>query len=401
MPEVAENFPADIQNRINYIRDGCGGRSVGAYSNSAGVTVIKENVAKYINQRDNTDNADINQIFLTDGASGGIVNVMKMYPKGTGVMIPTPQYPLYSASISELQLTRCNYFLNEETNWSLEQSELERAYEQATADNGFSPRVLCVINPGNPTGNVLSKSNIEGIIRFAYEKDMMVLSDEVYQDNIYGEGCEFHSLRSVVESMGEPYSNKLMYASFHSTSKGYMGECGFRAGYMELRNWDPVVLAELNKLQSTRLCPPVTGQAVMDCVVNKPNESDESYALWKSEKDNIMNSLKEKAKLTAAGFNAIEGISCQTIQGAMYSFPSVTMPEKFVASCRAEGKESDAVYCMELLNAKGVCVVPGSGFGQKEGTFHFRMTILPPVDKMKYVMQQFADFHSNFTQKWA
>lgn len=399
-PEISSQFPSDIQNRINYLRDGCGGRSVGAYSNSAGLAVIKQHVADYINERDGSSSCSPDDIFLTDGASGGIVQVLKMMPAGTGVMVPTPQYPLYSATISELKLERVNYYLNEETNWSLEQSELERAFKEATEKNGQQPKVLCIINPGNPTGNVLSKSNIEGIIKFGYEHNMLVLSDEVYQDNVYDENCEFFSFRSVVESLGEPYKSKLMFASFHSTSKGYMGECGFRSGYMELNNWCPDVRSELNKLQSTRLCPPVTGQVVMDCVVNKPKPGDESYNLWLKEKNSVLDSLKEKAILTADGFNKVDGISCQPIQGAMYSFPSITLPEKFLLDCKKKGLEPDAVYCLEFLNTYGVCVVPGSGFGQRPGTFHFRMTILPPAEKMRYVMEAIGKFHQEFTQKW-
>merc|ERR1712179_332645 len=109
-----------------------------------------------------------------------------------------------------------------------------------------------------------------------------------------------------------------------------MGECGFRSGYMELRNWDRRVFDQLNKLQSTRLCPPVTGQAVMDCVVNMPKPGDPSYDLWFKEKSDVLSSLKVKADLTEKSFNAIEGISCQPIQGAMYSFPSISMPQKFL-----------------------------------------------------------------------
>lgn len=400
LPSLADQFPEDIKDRISYLRDGCGGRSVGAYSNSAGLSVIKQHVADYINSRDATDTCSADDIFLTDGASGGIVQVLKMLPKGTGVMVPTPQYPLYSATISELSLTRVNYYLNEETNWSLEQPELVRSYNEAKKA-GFPPKVVCIINPGNPTGNVLSKSNIEGIIKFAYEHEMLVLSDEVYQDNIYGKDCKFHSFRSVVESLGEPYKSGLMFSSFHSTSKGYMGECGFRSGYMELNNWCSDVRAELGKLQSTRLCPPVAGQVVMDCVVNKPKPGDPSYNLWKAEKDAVLDGLKEKAILTADGFNKVDGISCQPIQGAMYSFPSVTMPVKFLADCKSKGVEPDAVYCLEFLNTYGVCVVPGSGFGQRPGTFHFRMTILPPAEKMRYVMEAIGKFHNEFTEKWA
>merc|ERR1712071_482824 len=107
---------------------------------------------------------------------------------------------------------------------------------------------------------------------------------------------------------------------------------------------------------------------------------------------------KVKAKLTADSFNEIPGVSCQSVQGAMYSFPQITMPEKFVKHCEVEGLTPDAVYCMELLEKKGICVVPGSGFGQRPGTHHFRMTILPKKHLMEQVMTGFGEFLNEFVR---
>jgi len=404
-PSIIPSLPAAVQAKCKSILGGCGGSSIGAYSASVGVQLIREHIAAYCEKRDGGVPCNPDDICLSTGASGGIVQVLKMLTYGegknrTGIMIPTPQYPLYSATISELQAVRCNYYLDEETNWSLKMDELAHAYQEAAKI--CAPRVLCIINPGNPTGNVLSRENIEAIIKFAYEKNLFLMADEVYQDNIYGEGCEFHSFKKVCYQLGEPYRSGLTYASFHSTSKGYMGECGLRGGYMELVNWDPEVRVEMTKLLSSRLCPPVTGQAAMDCVVSPPSESDkDSYTLWKNEKDQVLSNLKTKAKLTADGFNAIPGVSCQPVQGAMYSFPQIQMPQKFLDHCTETSQDPDSVYCMELLETKGICVVPGSGFGQRPGTHHFRMTILPPKQIMEQVMTRFADFHKDFTKKWA
>lgn len=404
LPETLPDLPESVQVRVREILAGCGGQSIGAYSNSAGVEVIREHIAKFIEERDGGVPSRPEDVFLSTGASGGIVKVLKMLTFGsgkdrTGIMIPTPQYPLYSATISELEAVRCNYYLDEETNWSLKLDELEKAYNSAAEK--CAPRVLCIINPGNPTGNVLSKENIQGVIKFAYEKNLFVLSDEVYQDNIWDDNCQFHSFKKTCYELGEPYRSGLQYASFHSISKGYMGECGLRGGYMELVNWQSGVKTEMIKLLSSRLCPPVTGQAAMDCVVKAPKRGDSCYELWKDERDHVLAELKAKAKLTADEFNKIDGVSCQTVQGAMYSFPSITMPDKFVEHCEREGVVPDAVYCMELLESKGVCVVPGSGFGQRAGTHHFRMTILPPRETMETVMQRFNEFHTEFTKKWA
>lgn len=404
-PMIIPSLPPAVQEKCNIILASCGGASIGAYSASAGVQSIREHIAQYCEARDGGVPCDPEDIFLSTGASGGIVQVLKILTYGsgkdrTGIMIPTPQYPLYSATISELQAQRCNYYLDEETNWSLKLDELERAHAEATEK--CAPRVLCIINPGNPTGNVLSRSNIESIIKFAYDKNLFLMADEVYQDNIYDENCEFHSFKKVCYELGEPYRSELQYASFHSTSKGYMGECGLRGGYMELVNWDPEVKIEMIKLLSARLCPPVTGQAAMDCVVKPPEKSTgESYSLWKEEKDKVLSDLKVKAKLTADGFNSIPGVTCQPVQGAMYSFPQIQMPKKFLDHCAETNQDPDSVYCMDLLEKKGVCVVPGSGFGQRPGTNHLRMTILPPKNIMEQVMQRFEDYHTEFTAKWA
>ena len=134
-------------------------------------------------------------------------------------MIPIPQYPLYSASIEEFNLGQVGYYLDEDNNWGLDLNELKRSYEENKSK--FDIKAIVIINPGNPTGQVLTKENIEGIIKFAHENNLFILADEVYQDNVYAEGSAFHSFKKVLVTMGEPYS-KLELASFMSVSKGYM-----------------------------------------------------------------------------------------------------------------------------------------------------------------------------------
>lgn len=132
-------------------------------------------------------------------------------------MIPIPQYPLYSATLSEFGLEQIGYYLNEDNKWALDISELERAFGKSKRTS--NPRVLVVINPGNPTGQVLSRENIEDIIRFAQKNKLFLLADEVYQDNIYHKECSFHAFKKVMTEMGEPYCN-MELASFMSISKG-------------------------------------------------------------------------------------------------------------------------------------------------------------------------------------
>lgn len=99
-------------------------------------------------------------------------------------------------------------------------------------------------------------------------------------------------------------------------------------------------------------------------------------------------------------FNSIEGITCNEVQGAMYAFPRIHLPQKAIEAANMAGKTPDEFYCFAMLEETGICTVPGSGFGEKEGTFHFRTTILPPLEEIRQVLKHFKDFHINFLQNY-
>ncbi|CAI9560949.1 unnamed protein product [Staurois parvus] len=397
-------FPADAKSRASRILQSCGGYSLGSYSTSQGVACIREDVARYIEKRDGGIPADPDNICLTTGASEGIASILKILVSGegksrTGVMIPIPQYPLYSAAISEFDAVQVNYYLDEDNCWALDVNELRRSLYQAR--EYCNPKVLCIINPGNPTGQVQSKHCIEEVIHFAWEEGLFLLADEVYQDNIYSDNCHFHSFKKVLFEMGPEYSSNVELASFHSTSKGYMGECGYRGGYMEVLNLHPDIQAQLMKMLSVRLCPPVSGQAAMDVVVNPPQPSEESYEQFIREKEAVLGNLAQKARVTEELFNQVSGLQCNPLQGAMYAFPRIFIPPRAVEKAKELQMEPDMFYCMQLLEQMGICVVPGSGFGQREGTYHFRMTILPPLEKLKLLLQKVKEFHVRFLDEFS
>uniref|UniRef100_A0A3Q0SS90 alanine transaminase n=1 Tax=Amphilophus citrinellus TaxID=61819 RepID=A0A3Q0SS90_AMPCI len=405
-PELLSDstFPEDTKSRACRILQSCGGNSMGSYSASQGIDSVRQDVASYIVRRDGGVPCDPNNIYLTTGASDGIMTMLKLLVCGegttrTGVMIPIPQYPLYSAALAELGAVQINYFLNEEKCWSLDITELQRAVNEARQH--CNPRALCIINPGNPTGQVQSRQCIEDVIRFAAKERLFLMADEVYQDNVYAEGCQFHSFKKVLFEMEPEYAETVELASFHSTSKCYMGECGFRGGYMEIINMDDEVKDQLTKLLSVRLCPPVPGQALMDLVVNPPQPGEPSYDTFIKERTATLSALAEKAKLTEQVLNTVQGISCNPVQGAMYSFPRITIPEKAIKEATEKGQQPDMFYCMKMLEETGICLVPGSGFGQKDGTYHFRMTILPPTDKLKILLNKVKEFHQRFIQQYS
>lgn len=174
-----------------------------------------------------------------------------------GILIPIPQYPLYSATIPLLGGKPIPYYLDEENGWALRIEELSRAVQEARRLS-LTPKALVVINPGNPTGQCLERSNMESIIDFCHRERLVLLADEVYQENVYVSHKSFISFKRVLHDMGPRYANQELM-SFHSVSKGFVGECGKRGGYVEMTNIDEDVLQEYYKLCSINLCPNVLG----------------------------------------------------------------------------------------------------------------------------------------------
>ena len=402
-PGAEKLFPADALKRARLILSH-NPSGTGAYTQSAGIPFIRKAVAEFIHKRDGIQ-ADMNRILLTDGASKGVQAVFTLLTnkENDGYMIPIPQYPLYSATIELYGARQVNYFLDEANNWQLNESELNASYE-AGRKSGVNPVAIAVINPGNPTGAVLSWENIEMIIRFARKHKLAILADEVYQENVYGKGLKFHSFAKVMHDMGE---TEVTLFSFHSVSKGFLGECGHRGGYLEIRNMSDDVYAEMIKLQSIGLCSNVDGQIVTYLMVAPPVPGDESYELYAKERGGILDDLKEKAEILGKGLNEIEGMQTNIPQGAMYSFvkfdlphPPGAAPEKMDEKAReAYEAQRDNDYCMALLEETGICVVPGSGFGQRPGTLHFRTTFLPPKEDIKALVDSMKKFHASYVAK--
>lgn len=385
-PELIEqgdhHFPADVVATAKALLKGTK-HGMGAYSESKGVRFIREAVATFIHERDGIV-TDPEAIYLTDGASKGVQTALRILISGPndGIMIPIPQYPLYSATLTLYEGKQVGYYLDEAHDWKLSKAMMEESLQEARR-YGVKVKAICVLNPGNPTGSVLDRANIEMIIDFAREHDLSILADEVYQENIYLAGDRFVSFAKVMAEKGE---KNVSLFSFHSCSKGFLGECGQRGGYMEIRNIPEDVVAQITKLQSVSLCSNLTGQVATYCMVCPPKPGEPSRALYIQERDGILNEMKKRAIILAEGLNKVPGVQCNVVAGAMYAFPRVNLPEG----------RTDAEYCMTLLEQTGICVVPGTGFGQVPGTAHFRTTILPPSKKMQEVVERFAAFHVNY-----
>lgn len=397
-PDIVNHYPSDILERIRFLLSRIEG-GVGAYSESQGIRVVRETVANYIGKRDQTVPPDPDNIFLTAGASPSVETVLSclISHSKVGVMIPIPQYPLYSALIALKQGNPVGYYMDEshDSYWKLTIPQMQEAYDRAT-NQGYKVNSIVIINPGNPTGQVITIDNIKKIIEFAQKNRLVILADEVYQDNIYTPNKEFRSFRKTVNELGA--DSELF--SFHTLSKGYFGECGLRGGYMELLNIDPEVKAQILKLCSIQLCSTTVGQVALELALNPPAEGMPSYKTFISEKTEILESLRRKAQVMYEMLNTMDNIRCNYVEGAMYAMPSVKFSNKALQAAKELGMPADKFYALQILENTGIIIVPGSGFGQQDGTYHFRITILSPESKIKGMLQKFKEFNNAFHQKY-
>jgi aspartate/methionine/tyrosine aminotransferase len=220
-------------------------KSVGAYSQSQGALGIRQSVADFIERRDGYS-ADPANIYLSAGASAGVNALLTVIcaSPNTGVLVPIPQYPLYTATLSLLNAKCVPYYLNEEDAWGTDVPGIREALHKAQKE-GIDVRAVAVINPGNPTGASLQAESIQSVIELAAEENLVVLADEVYQTNVF-QG-EFHSFKKGLRDLqaspknSEGKFDNVELASMHSVSKGMVGECGHRGGYYEMVGFDPKV----------------------------------------------------------------------------------------------------------------------------------------------------------------
>lgn len=179
-----------------------------------------------------------------------------------------------------------------------------------------------------------------------------------------------------------------------------MGECGLRGGYFETHNLSKTAEELVFKMKSIELCGNTIGQTGVELMVNPPMlgvESVDTVTQYLNEYSELHMALRQKARMLTKTFNEMTNVTCTEIEGAMYGFPRVHFSQKFIEEAQAVGKEPDFLYCMDMVNQTGIMTVPGSGFKQAPGTYHFRITnLVTPNEKMEEVLNRLKVFND----KW-
>ena len=332
--------------------------------------------------------SDPDSVVLTDGASGGAVFVLEALISGPrdGILVPIPQYPLYSATITRCGGVLVGYHPHEESGWTLSRDNLEEPLRRAQAD-GVDVKAVVVINPGNPTGALLDEASMREVVDVARERGLAIIADEVYQENTYGR--PWTSFARIVGARDVPLF------SLHSVSKGFYGECGHRGGYLEIRHPPKVDGADVRldevllKQASVNLCPNTMGQFLVHLMATGPKPGSPTAEVFERERRQILADLEAKARMIRGYFEQMDGVECFGQTGAMYLFPRLS---------KLPPGTGDFAYCMALLEETGMVTVNGAGFGQAPGTHHLRVAFLPPFELIEEVMPRWVDFHNRYVR---
>ncbi|XP_017278019.1 alanine aminotransferase 2 [Kryptolebias marmoratus] len=405
-PQLLESdkLLVDVRQRAKRLLEACDGGSVGSYSPTTGIPEISQKVSEFIKKRDGGVPSYPENIYISPGSQWSLANILNVLvnPEAslrTGVLTPVPCHITTITSLMGMGAVVIPYYLNEEQGWTLQVEELQRALE--SVKGVCNPVALYVINPGNPSGLVQSRKSIQEVIQFVSEKRLFLLADEVYQDCVFGETAEFVSYKKVLAELGPPLSDTVELASFHSASKGFMGECGLRAGYVELVNVDPTVMQYIENLFSTFSGAPTLGQIALEVMTNPPQPGDPSYPLYKKEMQQIRTTLVQNVKRVYEVLNSLPGFSCQPVEGGAFAFPTIHLPPKAIQRAKEAGMEPDTFYCLRLVEEAGLLISPGCEFGQKEATYHIRFCIMTPQDTMVEILKRLSNFHTKFVKEFS
>ena len=350
--EAPEEIVVDV---IRNIRDASG------YSDSKGLFAPRKAVMHYCQQKRIAD-VSIDDIFLGNGVSELIVMSMQaLLNNGDEVLVPAPDYPLWTAAVSLSGGTPRHYVCDEGAGWLPDLADIRAKITPST-------RAIVVINPNNPTGALYPDDLLQGIVEIARQNQLIVFADEIYDKVLY-DGRTHTSLASLADDV--------LFITFNGLSKNYRA-CGFRAGWMivsgEKRHASDYIEG-LGILASMRLCSNVPGQHAIQTALGGYQSIDELVA--------PQGRLTRQRDLAAEMLNAIPGVSCVKPQAALYCFPRLD-PKMYPIS-------DDQQFILELLEAEKVLLVQGRGFNWPTPD-HFRVVFLPNVDDLTDAITRIARF---------
>lgn len=337
------------------------------YSDSKGIYSARKAVMQYT-QQIGISGVDVEDVYIGNGVSEMVVMALQgLLNDGDEVLIPSPDFPLWTAATNLCGGKAVHYRCDEGSGWQPDLADIRSKITPNT-------RALVVINPNNPTGAVYEKAMLEALIEIAYEHDLVVMADEIY-DKILYDNAEYIALASLTED--------LLVLTLSGLSKSYR-VAGFRTGWMIVsgaKDRARDYIEGLDILASMRLCS------------NVPTQHAIQTALGGYQSINELTSpggrLYEQRTLAWEMLNAIDGISCVKPMGALYLFPKLDV-KKF-------NIQDDEQFALDLLVKEKVLVTQGTGFNWSEPD-HFRIVFLPHEQELSDAIQRIDNFLSSYRQ---
>lgn len=338
------------------------------YSDSKGINLAREAVVARYNAIEGFPTFTINDVYLGNGASELItMSLQALLDPGDEVLIPAPDYPLWTASTNLAGGKAVHYLCDENDNWNPSLEDIRSKISDKT-------KAILVINPNNPTGAVYSREILEGIADIAREHDLLIFSDEIY-DRILFDGAEFSSMAQLAPDC--------LVFTFNGLSKAYR-LCGYRAGWLVItgpREHAEGFLAGVNLLASTRLCSNVPGQYAIKASLEMDQDV---YDLCQPG-----GRLYEQRTAVWEGLNKMDGVSCVKPMGAMYAFAKLDADRFHITD--------DRQLCFDLVDKAGILVTGGTGFNYPKPGY-LRFVNLPKVDQINAALDRMAEFLTDYRQ---
>ncbi|KAF0206274.1 MAG: alanine-synthesizing [Gallionellaceae bacterium] len=338
------------------------------YSDSKGMFAARKAIMHYAQQK-NIAGVGMEDIFIGNGASELIVMVMQgLLNTGDEVLVPAPDYPLWTAAVTLAGGTPRHYLCDEAKEWNPDMDDMRSKITPNT-------RAIVVINPNNPTGAVYSDETLKAIIQLAREHNLIIYADEIYDKVLY-DGVTHTSMASLADDV--------LFVTLNGLSKNYRA-CGYRSGWMIISGAKKNAqdyLDGLNILASMRLCSNVPGQFAIQTALGGYQSINDLVAPG--------GRLHKQRELAYKLLTEIPGVTCVKPKAALYIFPKLD-PKMYPI-------ENDQKFILELLEQEKVLVVQGSGFNWPHPD-HLRIVFLPNADDLTEAIGRIARFLESYRKR--
>ena len=339
------------------------------YVDSKGIYSARTAVAQYYQSRGLKDTT-VEDVYIGNGVSELITMVLQAFvDDGNEILVPAPDYPLWTGAVSLTGGTPVHYLCDEENGWNPDLADIESKITENT-------HAIVIINPNNPTGAVYSEDVVRGLVDIARRHDLVVMADEIYEKILFEDAVHHHAATFA--------GDDVLCLTFSGLSKAYR-VCGYRAGWVMISG--PKHLAEdflegLTLLANMRMCANVPAQHAIQTALGGYQSINELIG--------PDGRFYEQSMLAWRMLNEIPGVSCVKPMGSLYTFPRLD-PEIYPI-------DNDQDFVIDLLRAKKILVTHGTGFNWVAPD-HFRLVTLPDVDVLEEAIGRIADFLEDYRHR--